>query len=118
VREKLSEWVCWNLSDEKKDMKALKLSLLAVFMFTAAGVGSAAQPVSDVVSLDSGPTGGLVEEGVHRYLGIPYAAPPTGNFRWKPPQPVAPWTETRRSVLHALSRTGPTTASTARTVSI
>ena len=29
------------------------------------------------------------------FLGIPYAAPPTGLLRWKPPQPAAPWSETR-----------------------
>jgi len=25
------------------------------------------------------------------FLGVPYAAPPTGELRWKPPEPVAPW---------------------------
>jgi para-nitrobenzyl esterase len=32
---------------------------------------------------------------VHVYRGIPYAAPPIGDLRWKPPQPVAPWSGTR-----------------------
>ena len=26
-----------------------------------------------------------------RYLGVPYAAPPIGKLRWRPPQPRAPW---------------------------
>lgn len=29
--------------------------------------------------------------GVRLYRGIPFAAPPVGNLRWRPPQPVVPW---------------------------
>ena len=43
----------------------------------------------------SGTVGGEAGEEVHVYRGIPYAAPPVGDLRWKPPQPVAPWSGTR-----------------------
>ena len=34
--------------------------------------------------------------GVRLYRGIPYAAPPVGELRWHPPQPVVPWQGVKR----------------------
>ncbi len=34
------------------------------------------------------------------FLGIPYAAPPTGDLRWKPPQPVEKWQGIRKSATY------------------
>ncbi|MDI6875046.1 carboxylesterase/lipase family protein [Candidatus Solincola sp.] len=49
----------------------------------------------DTPMLDSGPISGRLENGVRSFLGIPYAAPPVGELRWKEPQPVEPWVEVR-----------------------
>ncbi|OGN90414.1 MAG: hypothetical protein A2158_05590 [Chloroflexi bacterium RBG_13_46_14] len=53
----------------------------------------------EVVKLDSGYISGTVlgdpDKPVYVYRGIPYAAPPVGDLRWKPPQPVTPWSGIR-----------------------
>ena len=38
---------------------------------------------------------GLTANGQTSYLDIPYAAPPVGRLRWRPPQPVQAWTSVR-----------------------
>ncbi len=55
------------------------------------------------LTISSGPVRGLEEEGVAVYRGIPYAAPPVGDLRWREPHPVAAWTRPRDAF--AFSRT-------------
>lgn len=38
-----------------------------------------------------------VSEGIAAFKGIPYAAPPIGPLRWRPPQPPGPWSGVRDS---------------------
>jgi para-nitrobenzyl esterase len=46
----------------------------------------------DPVSIDSGNLSGkLLASGVRAYWGVPFAAPPTGELRWREPQPREPW---------------------------
>jgi para-nitrobenzyl esterase len=62
------------------------------FLFKAPPPGT---PVEQAVATSTGPVRGLEERGVTVYRGIPYAAPPIGDLRWKAPQPVASWSEPR-----------------------
>jgi para-nitrobenzyl esterase len=41
--------------------------------------------------IESGLIEGIMENGVEVYKGIPFAAAPIGDLRWRPPQPVEPW---------------------------
>jgi para-nitrobenzyl esterase len=44
-----------------------------------------------VVTTETGALRGVIKDGIVSYLGIPYAAPPTGDLRWRPPQAAARW---------------------------
>ena len=46
---------------------------------------------TEVVAVDGGQISGIVDRGVRVFKGIPYAAPPIGSLRWKPPQGVVAW---------------------------
>lgn len=50
---------------------------------------------SAIVRIDAGQIAGLDEGSVIVFRGIPYATPPIGPLRWRPPQPVMPWTGVR-----------------------
>ena len=63
-------------------------------MFLAAALALAAcAEKNPVLTIDGGQVQGIKGElkGVYVYKGIPYAAPPIGQLRWKAPQPVVPW---------------------------
>lgn len=57
-----------------------------------------AAAISGTVRSDSGDISGVATStpGIFVFRGIPYAAPPVGNLRWRAPQPVAKWTGVRK----------------------
>ncbi len=71
--------------------------LLALAVNAAACVAEAesAQGNAPIAQTPSGPLSGKFVAGQAVFLGVPYAAPPLGELRWREPAPVTPWTETR-----------------------
>jgi para-nitrobenzyl esterase len=70
---------------------------LAIAILTIAHLASATDqsiPPRDVAQISDGPVRGVGDE-VMAFKGIPYAAPPVGALRWRPPSPPARWTTVR-----------------------
>ena len=58
-----------------------------------------AQGERPVIQIESGRLQGVAEHNMFAFKNIPYAAPPVGDLRWRPPQPALPWTGTRDASL-------------------
>ncbi|HZZ30707.1 MAG TPA: carboxylesterase family protein [Phenylobacterium sp.] len=69
----------------------------AMFALTALSLPLAAfaQGAAPTAKLKQGALTGAVVEGVETFWGIPYAAPPVGDLRWKPPAAAPVWTGDR-----------------------
>ena len=69
----------------------------AVAFVTSISAAAAAQPTSctvseaDAVCTEQGPVRGVPEGDTLAFKGIPYAKPPIGTLRWKPPESPARW---------------------------
>jgi len=71
----------------------------SIILFAAISCNAAAATV-DEVRIDSGALKGTVAGGVVAFKGIPYAAPPTGQNRWRAPQPAPQWKGTRSAAAY------------------
>ena len=78
-------------------IKPVTLVLLAIAAFLLLALNSVESDESGrfVVKTTSGPIVGETERGVLVFRGIPFAAPPVGQLRFRPPVSPTPWTEVR-----------------------
>ena len=67
---------------------------LIPMMITSVAVWAASAPQ---VKTRSGKVEGKADGQIHAFLGIPYAAPPVGDLRWKAPAPAAKWSGVRKA---------------------
>ncbi|MFT4072428.1 MAG: carboxylesterase family protein [Dysgonamonadaceae bacterium] len=72
---------------------------LYLFIFTFLFSVKAFSGSSLQVSVAGGLIEGLDDSGLRVFKGIPYAAPPVGDLRWKEPQPMKSWTGVRETKL-------------------
>ena len=77
----------------------MKLKLLAFLALCPGALGVAQQSVP--VGTEYGLVRGVAENGLTVYRGIPFAAPPVGELRWRGPQPAAKWEGVRETAKFA-----------------
>jgi para-nitrobenzyl esterase len=68
-----------------------KLSMIAASAATVLLAISPAHAQVKEADVTGGKVSGVVANGIVSFRGIPFAAPPVGELRWKAPQPLKPW---------------------------
>jgi para-nitrobenzyl esterase len=71
------------------------LAALLVLVFFASACSSPS--LTTTVEVTGGTIEGIKQDGLFIYKGIPFAAPPVGDLRWKSPAPVEAWTGVRKA---------------------
>jgi len=77
---------------------ARRVSALILAMFA---VMIAAPALAQTARFTEGAVAGSAQNGIARFLGIPYAAPPVGPLRWAKPQPPRRWAGVRQAASFA-----------------
>ncbi len=72
-------------------------SLLLLFMLVSSIAVAQLNNSSPRVNTANGVLEGVDESGIKTFRGIPFAAPPVGNLRWREPQPLQNWSGMRKA---------------------
>ncbi len=79
----------------------MKIKAIAGLTWLAGGLVLLAQTNLLPVATESGLVRGVVEKDLTVYRGVPFAAPPVGALRWRPPQAAEKWEGVREAVKFA-----------------
>jgi para-nitrobenzyl esterase len=72
-------------------------SRIAYVVFALMPTVALASAAPAVIVTPDGDITGVRAPGYMIYKGVPFALPPVGNLRWRPPVPIKPWSETLRA---------------------
>jgi para-nitrobenzyl esterase len=79
----------------------IAVSALALGAWSAPAIAQNSVTPATVVATDSGRVRGAIERDVASWKGIPFAAPPLGQLRWRAPQPPVPWRGVRNTAAYS-----------------
>ena len=82
----------------KKLVTGFLLVLIAFSMAEQASAVNEEQGSGPEIKTKAGIVRGVTKDDVTIFKGIPFAAPPVGEFRWRPPQPVKAWEGVRDAI--------------------
>jgi len=74
-----------------------KFIFLLSLVFIASAATAQLNDAVPHVKIANGTLEGVDESGIKTFKGVPFAAPPVGDLRWKEPQPVKDWTGVRKA---------------------
>ncbi len=78
-----------------------KTLITGFFMAAAFAIAPFALSQIQTVKVTGGQLQGVVADGVTSFKGIPFAAPPVGDLRWKAPQPAKAWIGIKKADAYA-----------------
>ncbi|MGP4030374.1 carboxylesterase/lipase family protein [Actinomadura sp. 3N407] len=81
---------CWTIGRRAGPLLAVLVAAAVLSPLPASALSDGA-----LVTVQTGTVRGKIETGGRTFFAIPYAAPPTGERRFRPPQPAAEWTGVR-----------------------
>jgi para-nitrobenzyl esterase len=97
----LRTWTGWRARTRLMVAGVTLGALIAAAPAVGASAGGQPAPAGPVAITANGAVRGTSSGPVNEFLGIPYAAPPVGALRWRPPQPAASWPGVREATQFA-----------------
>jgi para-nitrobenzyl esterase len=84
-----------------RNVGSLKLAHRISVLWGALLLAAPAAAAIHTATVSGGVVEGIVDHGLSSFKGIPFAAPPLGVLRWRPPQPPAAWSGVKHTVAFA-----------------